>query len=368
MRDGCDEMKKKKTLRLVALLCALCLLLGLAGCGGGTDEPELSETETTETTTVPTTTAAPKKTDYNRLTGLDNLSKAAKGKRPVAIMINNIRQSLPQYGIVNADLMFECLVEGGITRMMAVFADYTKIPEVCSVRSCRYYFPYFAQGLDAVYICFGCNPTFGQKALDKTGIDYFDGSKNYDTTLFGRDPARLGKYAKEHTAFVKGPNIPDVLKSYKIRTDYKEEKDEYIFDFRKPKEVGKTACTDVRINFSDTYYSTFTYDKDKKVYYKTHTGKAHMDSRANEQLHYTNVFILETEVGLYKNGPLVQMDWQGGTGYYISYGTMRKIKWSKPTFNDTIRVTDSKGNDIPVNRGNSYIGVTDNGTTVFPAK
>ena len=60
------------------------------------------------------------------------------------------------------------------------------------------------------------------------------------------------------------------------------------------------------------------------------------------------------------------MDWQGGTGYYISYGTMRKIKWSKPTFGDTIRVTDSKGNDIPVNRGTSYIAVTDYNTTVFP--
>ena len=91
-----------------------------------------------------------------------------------------------------------------------------------------------------------------------------------------------------------------------------------------------------------------------------------MDQRANEQLHYTNVFVLETDVGLYKNGPLVQMDWQGGTGYYISYGTVRKIKWSKKTFADTISVTDSKGNDIPVNRGNSYIAVTDYNTTVFP--
>lgn len=360
-------MKEKKTpLRLLALLCALCLLFGLCACGGN-DEPELSETETTETTAAPTTTAK-KKTDYNRLTGLDNLSKAAKGKRPVAIMINNIRQSLPQYGIAKADLLFEMLVEGGITRMMAVFADYTKIPEVCSVRSCRYYFPYFAHGLDAVYICFGCNPTFGQQALNKTGIDYFDGSKNYDTTLFGRDPARLGKYAKEHTAFVKGPSIPEVFKNYKIRTDYLEEKDDYIFTFRKPKAVGKTACTDVRINFSNTYYSTFSYDKEKKAYYKTHTGKPHMDSRAEEQLHFTNVFILETEVGLYKNGPLVNINWKGGKGYYLSYGTVRRIKWSKPNFGAAIRVTDSKGNDIPVNRGSSYIGVTDYNTTVFPSK
>ena len=165
---------------------------------------------------------------------------------------------------------------------------------------------------------------------------------------------------------VKGPNIPDVFKSYKIRTDYRKDKDDYIFDFQKPKAVGKTACTDVRINFSDTYYSTFTYDKSKKAYFKTHTGKPHMDARANEQLHYTNVFVLETDVGLYKNGPLVHMEWKGGTGYYLSYGTVRKVKWSKKTFADTISVTDSKGNNIPVNRGNSYIAVTGYNTTVFP--
>ena len=217
---------KKTAIRIMALLCAFCLCFSLCACGPGNNTDELQESETTAPTTVETTTAAPKKTDYNRLTGLDNLSKAAKGKRPVAIMINNIRQSLPQYGILNADLMFECLVEGGITRMMAVFADYTKIPEVCSVRSCRYYFPYFAFGLDAVYICFGCNPTFGQRALDTTGIDYFDGSKNYDTTLFGRDPARLGKYAKELTEGKK--KTTDIDEEYK--KDFEKEKSDSVSD------------------------------------------------------------------------------------------------------------------------------------------
>jgi len=91
-----------------------------------------------------------------------------------------------------------------------------------------------------------------------------------------------------------------------------------------------------------------------------------MDARADEQLHFTNVFVLETEVGLYKNGPLVNINWKGGTGYYLSYGTMRKVKWSKKTPADSIVITDAKGNNIPVNRGNSYIAVTDYNTTVFP--
>ena len=122
--------------RFLALgMSATMFLSEFSGCGKG--EQLTQETTVAETTTEKEIVL----TDYNRLTGLDDLSDEAKGKRPVAIMINNIKQSLPQYGIADADLMFECEVEGGITRMMAVYADYSKVPAVCSVRSCRYYFP-----------------------------------------------------------------------------------------------------------------------------------------------------------------------------------------------------------------------------------
>ena len=347
------------------LILTLCILLVLSIFSGCANEDTLTESSTEATTSAPETTAVPK-TDYNRLTGIDNLSKKAKGKRPVAIMINNLKGSLPQYGIFDADLMFECVVEGGITRMMAVYADYTKIPKVCSVRSCRYYFPILAQGLDAVYFCFGCNPTLGKDALKKTGIDYFDGSENYDTLVFGRDPNRLGKYSKEHTAFVNGEKVPEMLEKYKVRTRYKKDKDDYIFNFRNGKAVSKTECTDVRLNFSKQYYSTFSYDSKNKVYLKTHCGNPHMDSVANKQLQYTNVFVLETDVSLYGSGPLMKINWKGGTGYYISYGTVRKIKWKKADYDSTIVVTNTKGQEIKVNKGNSYIGIVNTGDVVLP--
>ena len=51
-------------------------------------------------------------------------------QRPVAVMIENTKACLPQYGIGNAGVIYECVVEGGITRMMAIFDDYTglKVP------------------------------------------------------------------------------------------------------------------------------------------------------------------------------------------------------------------------------------------------
>ena len=349
---------------LALLLCAVLLISGLAGCKK--KKEILTETQPDLESTVPAEAPQEKKplTDYNRLTGLDDLSDEAKGKRPVAIMINNIKASLPQYGIAGADLMFECIVEGGITRMMAVFADYTKIPDVCSVRSCRYYYPILAQGLNAYYICFGCNPTLGKNALEKTGIDYIDGNEDFDETLFGRDPDRLKRYSREHTAYVKGENIPKFLKARGIDMNYAAGKDDYIFDFRKPKPVGDTACESVRLNFSKSYYTTFSYDSENKVYLKTHCGNKHMDTAANKQLQYTNVIILETDVELVNGGPLVKYGWQG-TGYYLSYGTMRKITWIKRGYDDPLVLMNGNGKEIQINEGNSYIGMLGYNSTVF---
>ena len=353
----------RRIAKLFAALLAMLLLFALFGC----KREELTEVPepTTAAVTEKVKTKKAKKTDYNRLTGLDDLSRKGKGKRPIAVMINNIRASLPQYGIFDADLMFEFLVEGGITRMMAVYADQTKIPKVMSVRSCRYYFPIFAKGLDAVYICFGCNPTLGKQALKDTGIDYFDGSSKFDTDFFGRDPERLKHYSKEHTAFLRGDKVPALLKKYNIRAKYAKGKDDYIFDFRDPKPLKGDECKSVRLNFSKSYYSSFTYDSKKKAYLKTHTGTPHMDAAVNKQLQYTNVFILETNVAPFPGSELVKVDWKGGTGYYLSYGTVRKIKWHKKSYDAPIVITNNAGEALQINRGNSYFGVVNYNSTVF---
>ena len=86
--------------------------------------------------------------------------------------------------------------------------------------------------------------------------------------MFGRDPDRLGSYSREHTAYVDGTNIPELFKKYKIRTSYKTGKDTYIFNFVSPQKVSGEKCEKLTLNFSNYYYSTFTYDAKKKVYLK----------------------------------------------------------------------------------------------------
>ena len=137
--------------RILAFCSALLLgLTVLSGCQSTpAEESSMSSaapTETAEATATPEATAEPTEApnaepaNVNLLTGLPTLTDEAVGKRPVAVMINNVEAALPQYGISAADVIFEIPVEYDLTRLMALYGDYTQVPDVCSVRSCRYYY------------------------------------------------------------------------------------------------------------------------------------------------------------------------------------------------------------------------------------
>ena len=343
----------KKRHLIITLIFAILLSCILTGCINKKPAEE-------PTTTTETTTEAPPPVYYNSLTGKSDISEKAIGKRPIAIMINNIKASLPQYGIYKADIIYEMLVEGGITRMMALYGDYTKVPKVCSIRSCRYYFPIFAHGYDAVYFCFGSNKSLATPTLKRIGIDYFDGNEDPDPLVFGRDSERLKKYSREHTAYVDGKNIPKFLKENSVTAKSRYGSDFLAFNFRsedKPKAAGDISATEIRLDFSYLYYSTFTYNSKTKTYYKTHCGNPHVDSSNDKQLNFTNVFVLETDVSNYKGGSLMEINWHEGEGYYISRGKAQKITWIKKSESSNIKFYAESGKELKVNTGKSYIAV-----------
>lgn len=366
-----------KTKRIISLLVAVCLIfVCFTACGKKEAETEETQQTTEETTQQETTekleiiqnvTSAEDITDgqgnyLNRLTGLYDITEAAVGKRPMAVMISNIKAALPQYGISDADIIYEIVVEGGITRMMGIYADYTQVPEVCSVRSCRYYYPIFAKSYDAVYFCFGSNKLLGTPQLKKT--DHFDGNKGYDR-LFARDKERQKTYPTEHTAYLKGPQIPSALEHYGMRTDYAAGRDVNAFNFALAgtDATGSGSCTKAVLNFSKSYYSTFNYDETTGTYFKLHSGSNHTDQRTGEQLNFTNVFVLQTDIHVYDKSGIMEVDWKGGNGYYITKGTVQEITWEKPAEDSEIKFFASDGSELTVNRGKSYIGVISEGKT-----
>ena len=367
--------------RIFALCSALLLSLTVfTGCGSKpTEESVASEPEATataaptaeaessaaESTAEPTEAPSTEPANVNLLTGLPTLTDGAIGKRPVAVMVNNVDAALPQYGISAADLIFELPVEYDLTRLMAVYGDYTQIPEVCSIRSCRYYYPILAVGFDAIYVNWGMNESVARPTVNSMDIDQYDGDEYGLGDCFGRDKARYESgYAWEHTGVFHGPNFPSILEKDKVRTDLKEDKTGTAFNFV---EMDKNAAPNgedaqkVRVDFGANY-SVFTYDEENHEYLKNFKDSPHMDGISKEQLKFENVIVLETEIKPYPGDEVIKyVDWEGGEnakGYYISEGKMVPITWSKAGMYDPLKFFDANGNELQLNRGKSYIAFT----------
>lgn len=297
----------------------------------------------------------------NLLTGIPDLTDGAIGKRPVAVMVNNIQAAMPQYGVGKADIIFEIPVEGDVTRLMAMYADYTQVPRVCAVRSYRYYYPALSEGFDAFYIHWGRDYT-KLDYLDSLNLDRFDGIFD-GNGLYGRDQARLDAgYALEHTGYFEGPLFATVVDSQGYRTDLAEDKTGPAFKFNGLNEQVKPDgqnCTTVDINFGQQT-ATFTYDTGKNVYLKQINGNPHVDGNTNEQLAFTNVFVLETSITVRDEYGHKEIAWAGSPtaiGYYISNGSVQKIHWMKADGKEKSRLVfyDENGKELSINRGKSYI-------------
>ena len=151
--------------RLSGLL-ALCLLLGLTACGGGGegsspgDGSEPPSVSTLAPVEEPDQSQEPEEPVYPYaapLTG-EGLMEDVSGQRPIAIMLNNLSKALPQAGVAQADVIYEIVAEGGITRMLALFQDVEGVGEIGTVRSARDYYVSLAYGHDAIFLHAGGQP------------------------------------------------------------------------------------------------------------------------------------------------------------------------------------------------------------------
>ena len=152
------NLRKNRIFKTLAIALTLAILTGLfAGCGKEVEE------ETTTTTAAPTT-QAPATEPYltgsiNPLTGEANYPEELLKNRPVLISVENHKDARPQWGITDADIVWEMEAEGGITRMLLMFADASRLPDkVGPTRSARHYFVEIVEGFDAIFVHFGGSP------------------------------------------------------------------------------------------------------------------------------------------------------------------------------------------------------------------
>lgn len=368
--------------KFIIMLVISTLIFSLGGCNKK-EAPKLKEKKETVKDTKKKEPASKEKMDSapeneNLLTGLADLTEGAIGKRPVAVMVNNVPPAMPQYGVEKADVIFEIPVEGDETRFMALYADYTAVPQICAIRSCRYYFPALALGFDAFYVNWGIDDSIADylaalKSDEYSGkLDQYDGIRN-EGGFFGRDQSRLSQgYALEHTGYFDGTQFASVVQAEGKRTDLLPDKKKTAFQFNGENEQIKAPgsdCTAVDINFG-AQRAALTYDEDSKTYLKQINGNAQIDGNTGNQLAFTNVFVLETEISVRDAEGHKSVDWDGSAssvGYYVSNGGVQKIHWSKEDGNEwsDLKFYDESGNEIKINRGKSYIAINYPGQSTF---
>ena len=354
-------------------LCLVLLLL-LSSCGGK-EEPPVEETPSASPTPVAELTPEPTPTPYDGpvspLSGLP-IGEEWVNRRPVAIMLNNLKEALPQMGQSQADIIYEVPAEGGITRMLGVYQSLDGVGKIGSIRSARPYYLELALGHDAIFIHAGGSEDayskiaqWGVAALDGVRGPYMSNSENGN--LMWRDPERKKSYSLEHTVVTTGESIIQRFAGYtNLRQEHKEG---YVYDMAFAEDgtpAGGSPASQIEVPFSNYKTGLFTYDAGSGLYLAEEYGKAYIDGNTGEQVGVTNVVIIKTACRNTgdKLGHITVDLSSGGTGYFACGGKVIDLTWSKSYPDGQLYYKDLDGNPITFGVGHTYVCVVPTDRTV----
>lgn len=359
--------------RIFSGLLATVLVAGMfAGCnkapannGGTTTTTVTTTTTTTDTTTEATTTTTVPNVDvvanYNRLTGeYDNA--AGSTSRPIGIMVANDKyKARPQVGLSQADLFVEAETEGGITRIMAVFADVSRVPDqLAPVRSARTPFVKMAQSLDVIYVHAGGSKGAVSMLSQLTSAGKFDrlnaiGSDG--NVISWRDQALWNERDKEHSLSTGKKGLTERIAYRKFRTTSSVAP--FTFAEKDATPTGN-ACNQLTVKMSGADTCSFKYDAESgkyvKYFGKVSENKPHKDTDGNG-IEVANVVVMYDNK--YKESEqCIGFTLESGEGILCSGGTVRNIQWKRTE--SGLSFTEN-GKDATFLTGKTYICLVSDG-------
>lgn len=312
-------------------------IMMLVGCSSGNkNETEESKVEEGETSN-----------QVYPLTGMEATEDA--DRRPVAVMVNNHPKARPQSGLSQADLVFEILAEGNITRFLAMYQS--EFPDVVGpVRSAREYYFDLAERYDALYVYHGAAKFVNEMILDQN-IEYINGARHdNDGIVFKRESFRQAP----HNSYFQFDSVNDVAeeKGYELTTDMEP------LPFLGEEEVENIdgeATDHVQINYSPNASVAFDYDSENETYFRSSDNEPTVELNSEEPITADNVFIIEAkhEVMDDEGRRAIDLD-SGGNALLIQKGQAKEVDWE----NDDGKIIPTKdGETIGFVPGKTWINV-----------
>ena len=366
-------MIKKNFKNTIAVLLSAALIMGtFAGCGSTAEavpestpaqeetvkeEPKQETTKVQENVEEEDPNALPEGQMRSWLSGLP-VDEKIGNRRPVAIMLNNLKAAQPMTGVSRADVVYEYVVEGSITRLMGLFENYDDMDKIGSVRSCREYFVYTMLEFDAIYLHFG-QASYAVNLLAQDYVDNLNGLGEAGDVVYYRTTDRKAP----HNVYTSSAGIEKGIKKLKYRTDhYDGYKGKFKFcDLDKvvTNEGGVPAThmeTKYRIN-----KPWFDYNEETGKYDRYQYDGPQIDDMTGEQLSYDNViFQYNAWTQLDEKDYLAFDCHSGGVYQYFTKGKCVVGKWEREINEDNydlsaIRYYDMDGNELEINNGKTFI-------------
>ncbi len=273
--------------------------------------------------------------------------------KPVMAVIENSPAARPQTGLQTADVVYEVMVEGSITRFVSIFSD--KVPEqILPIRSGRAPFLYIQQEWDGLFMHFGASGTASNpQEYTFTGNKLF---KDIKIDLDGITGNKDGIFKRVNTAPAPHNVMGNPLLAQKLY-NYEPKPLDWKFDATVFYPGDSVTAVELPFTTSNRNYVSYTYDFNKGVYLRFMSGVPFMASETKAQLEVKNVIVQYTSYSIKGS---VYKDWvmvgSGKADFYIG-GMYVQGSWSKDSPTAQTMYKDAEGNPIVLKPGNTWIHI-----------
>ncbi|MFP7201482.1 DUF3048 domain-containing protein [Lysinibacillus halotolerans] len=327
-------------------LCFLLIIsILLVGCGKKDEKNESVESIEEEKETIPVSENV-EQSFVTPFTGEKVQEEVSM--RPVVVTINNHPKARPQSGIASADVIYEMLAEGDITRLLALYQS--ELPNnIGPIRSARDYFVEIAAGLDAFYIAHGYSPE-ARTLLENGVVDHVNGMA-YDGTLFKRSKDRVAP----HNSYMPGENIQAAADKVSASLLYQKKVSYTFYKEDESVKIGEKANS-VSVTYSNdnSFNSLYTYDEKSNRYTRQSGDAVTTDYLTNEPLKLSNVLIFEMKHSIIDNKGRREIDLHsGGTAYVFQQGMMREVRWENK--DGVLKAVEEDGSEVKLVPGQTWI-------------
>ncbi len=342
----------------------LCISLLLCGCLPGpratlapptpTKTPKPTFTPVSIVVEIPTPTRTPTpgpSAERCPLTGEELSDPSLTARRPIAAKIEASTVSGPQSGLSRADIVFEHLTEGGITRFTAIYLCRDS-EALGPIRSARLIDLEIVPMFDALFAHVGAC----QRLLEFIAkSDIADLDEYLGTPGYHRIPEREPPY----NVYTSTDALWSVASERGLQKAVKLEG----LSFSEEPPASEAAVTHISIPYSRWYTAQYEYDPQRRAYLRSMSGEPSIDAITGEQLTVTNVIVLyaahnETDIKDNLGVPTVDIELTGqGRAIIFRDGLAFEGRWLRERRHQMLRYVDASGNPIPLRPGKTWIQV-----------